>query len=70
MARDIDTAAHLADGHFMILVEGPVSRRTLTSLSTQILTACIRCSDKFGLPNTFNFHIAIWQATLAPISAA
>lgn len=67
VARDIDTAARLADGHFMILVEGPISRSTLTSLSTQILTACIRSSDKFGLPNAFNFHIAIWQATLIPI---
>lgn len=69
VARDIDTAARLDDGHFMILVEGPISRGTLASLSTQILTSCIRASDKFGHPNSFNFHIAIWQATLLPISA-
>lgn len=69
VARDIDTAARMGDNQFMILVEGPISRSTLTSLSTQILTACIRSSDKFRLPNAFNFHIAIWQATLVPVSA-
>ena len=68
-ARDIDTAARLDDSHFMILVEGPVSRSTLSLLSTQILTACIRASEKFGQPNPFNLHIAIWQATLMPTSA-
>lgn len=69
VARDIDTAARLEGGHFMLLVEGPTSRSTLSSLSTQILTACIRASDKFGQPSPFNFHIAIWQATLVPTSA-
>ena len=69
VARDIDTAARLDDGYYMILVEGPISRSTLSSLSTQILTACIRASDKFGLPNSFSFHVAIWQAAQMPISA-
>jgi GGDEF domain-containing protein len=69
VARDIDTAARLEGGHFMLLVEGPTSRSTLSSLSTQVLTACIRASDKFGQPSPFNFHIAIWQATLVPTSA-
>jgi GGDEF domain-containing protein len=70
VARDIDTAARLDDGHFIILVEGPVSRNTLSLLSTQILTACIRASDKFSQPNPFNLHLAIWQATLMPMSDA
>lgn len=69
VTRDIDTAARLDDGYFMVIVEGPISRSTLSSLSTQILTACIRSSDNFDLPNSFNFHIAIWQAALVPISA-
>ncbi len=69
VARDIDTAARLETDHFMLLIEGPISRSTLSSLSTQILTACIRASDKFGQPNPFEFHIAIWQATLLPVSA-
>ena len=69
VARDIDTAARLGDGYFMILVEGPISRSTLASLSTQVLTACIRTSEKFGLPSNFGFHIAIWHATLVPVSA-
>jgi hypothetical protein len=66
VTRDIDTAARLGDGHFMILVEGPISRIALTSMSTQILSAFIRASDKFGLPGAFSFHIAIWQADVVP----
>ena len=65
-ARDIDTAARCDDGYYMILVEGPISRNALSLQCTQILTACIRSSDKFELPNAFNFHIAIWQANLVP----
>ena len=53
VASDIDTAARLDEDHFLILVECPVRRQTLTLLSTQILTDCIRASDKFGLPNVF-----------------
>jgi two-component system, sensor histidine kinase LadS len=64
--RDIDTAAVLGDGHFLVLVEGPVSRSALASLSTQILTACIRAAEKFDQPNVFQLHIAIWQAELSP----
>ena len=70
VARDIDTAARLEDGHFMILVEGPISRDALSSLSTQILTACIRLSDKFEMPHAFKFHIAIWQANPVPCTDA
>ena len=69
VARDVDTAARLEDDYFLILVEGPISRTTLSSLSTQILTACIRASDKFGQPNSFDFHIAIWQGALVSESA-
>ena len=69
VARDIDTAARLDGDCYMILVEGPISRSKLSLLSTQILTACIRASDKFGLPNSFNFHVAIWQAAQLPMSA-
>ena len=70
VARDIDTAARLDHGHFMILVEGPVSRSTLSLLSTQILTACMRAPEEFGQPNRFDLHVAIWQATLMPTSAS
>lgn len=64
--RDIDTAAVLGDGYFLVLVEGPVSRSALASLSTQILTACIRLSEKFDRSNAFQINIAIWQAELGP----
>ncbi len=68
VARDIDTAARMGDGYFLILVEGPINRSALSSLCTQILTACIRLSDKFGMPNAFNFHMAIWHANVVPCS--
>ena len=48
----------------MILVEGPISRDALSALATQILTACIRMSEKIDIPNAFNFHIAIWQGNV------
>jgi GGDEF domain-containing protein len=66
--RDIDTAAVLGDGYFLVLIEGPVSRSALASLSTQILTACIRAAEKFDQPNAFQLQIAIWQAELTPIT--
>ena len=66
VARDIDTAARFGDDCFLVLIEGPISRNSLSSLCTQILTACIRSSDKFDMPNAFSFHMAIWHATVVP----
>ncbi len=66
VARDIDTASCFGEGYFLMLLEGPISRSALSSVSTQILTTCIRSSDKFGMPNAFRFHVAIWQADLLP----
>ena len=68
VVRDIDTAARFGNSHFMILVEGPISRHALSSLATQILTACIRMSEKINIPDAFNFHTAIWQASVVPSS--
>lgn len=66
LVRDIDTAAVLSRGCYVVLVEGPVSRDALASLSTQILAACIRSSEKFDLPNAFHLHIAVWQSDAVP----
>ncbi len=63
VARDIDTVARYDDDHFMILVEGPVSRDALSTVSTQIIAACMRSAEKLEHPDAFNLHIAIWQAT-------
>lgn len=63
LVRDIDTAARIDEDHFMILVEGPISKPSLSSLATQILTAFIRAEDRFGSPSPFDFHVAIWHAT-------
>lgn len=70
LIRDIDTAAVLGDGHFMLLIEGPVNRSALSSLCTQIVSACIRASEKFDLPNAFQLHMAIWQAGVVPNTPA
>ena len=69
LIRDIDTASVLGGGNFMLLIEGPITRSALASLSTQILTNCIRASEKFDLPNAFQMHIAIWQPGMAPGTA-
>jgi GGDEF domain-containing protein len=66
--RDIDTAAVYKDDYFLILVEGPIGRHALSSLATQMVSTFIRLSEKIKDPNAFNFHIAIWQAGLAPAS--
>ncbi len=68
VARDIDTAARFGDGRFLILVEGPISRSALSLLCTQILTACLRLSDKFKMPGAFDFHMSIWHAKVVPSS--
>jgi two-component system, sensor histidine kinase LadS len=70
VVRDIDTAALLGEGYFMVLVEGPVNKEALASLSTQILTACIRLSEKLDMPNALDLHVAIWQAKLLPSTSA
>lgn len=62
-ARDVDTVARYDENHFMMLVEGPVSRAALSEISTQILADCIRSSEKLGNPTAFNLHIAIWHDT-------
>lgn len=66
--RDIDTASAYKDDYFMILVEGPIGRHALSSLATQLISTFIRLCEKIKDPNAFNFHIAIWQAGLAPAS--
>lgn len=60
-SRDIDTVVRYSNDEFVMLVEGPVSRKTLSEASTQILAACIRSSRKTGNVSAFNLHIAIWH---------
>jgi two-component system, sensor histidine kinase LadS len=62
-ARDIDTAARFDDANFIVLVEGPVNRAALASVATQVISSCLRASEKAGKPNLFDVHIAVWQAT-------
>ena len=64
LVRDIDTAAVLGDGNFLLLVEGPVNRSSLASLSTQILSGSLRLSERFELPHAFELNIAIWHADM------
>ncbi len=60
-ARDVDTVARCDENHFMVLVEGPVSRAVLSEVSTKILADCIRASEKLGDAGAFTLHIAIWH---------
>ena len=62
IARDIDTVARFSETDCMVLVEGPVNRSALTSSGTQVLSSCLRASQKAGMPGLFNVHVAIWHA--------
>ncbi|SDN56253.1 GGDEF domain-containing protein, diguanylate cyclase (c-di-GMP synthetase) or its enzymatically inactive variants [Polaromonas sp. JS666] len=69
-ARDVDTVARCDENHFMVLVEGPVSRAVLSEISTKILADCIRASEKQGEGDAFTLHIAIWHDTPRTQTAA
>ena len=60
-ARDIDTVVRYSSDEFVILVEGPVSRNTLSEASTQILAASLRLSQKTDSAKAFNLLITIWH---------
>ena len=69
VARDIDTAARFDDTHFIMMIEGPVNRTALASLGTQVISSCLRASEKAGQPNLFDLHIAIWHAGEQSVTA-
>ena len=60
-ARDMDTVVRFDEKQFLMLLEGPVSRTTVSEISTKILADCIRLADKLNDPAAFNLHIAIWH---------
>ncbi|MCZ8254213.1 MAG: diguanylate cyclase, partial [Polaromonas sp.] len=68
-ARDVDTVARYDENHFLMLVEGPISRAALSEVSTKILADCIRACEKLDDPGAFNLHIAIWHNTPAAQSS-
>ncbi len=63
VVRDIDTAARFDESNFLMLIEGPVNRTALASLGTQVISSCLRASEKAGKPNLYHLHIAIWHAS-------
>ena len=67
--REVDTAAHFGDGHFILLIEGPVGRQGLSSLATHIVTSCLRESDNFKQADALTLHMAIWHAAAVPTAA-
>ncbi|WP_411881945.1 7TM diverse intracellular signaling domain-containing protein [Polaromonas sp. YR568] len=69
-ARDVDTVARCDENHFMMLVEGPVSRAALSEVATKILADCIRASEKLGDASAFSLNIAIWHDTPREQTAA
>lgn len=62
IARDIDTVARFNEADYMVLVEGPVTRSALASIGTQVLSSCLRASQKADKPGLYNVHVAIWHA--------
>ena len=69
-ARDVDTVARHDENHFMMLIEGPISRAALSEVASKIMADCIRACDKLGEPGAFNLHIAAWHDTPATQAAA
>lgn len=71
-ARDIDSVVRHDESHFLILLEGPISRDALSATASQIMAASLRASDarlNAGAPLAVNLHIAMWQETLGTTSA-
>ena len=72
-ARDIDSVIRHDESHFLILLEGPITRDALAAAASQIMTASLRASDpklKAGATSPINLHIALWQETLGTTSSA
>jgi two-component system, sensor histidine kinase LadS len=72
-ARDIDSAIRLDEDHFLMLIEGPISRDALTAVTSQIMAAALRGADAShasGASNAVNLHIAIWQDHMSTTSAS
>ena len=69
-ARDVDTVARHDENHFLMLVEGPISRAALSEIATKILADCIRASEKLDDMGAFSLHIAIWHNTPGTQAAA
>lgn len=62
--RDIDSAIRLDDDHFLLLIEGPISRDALTAVTSKIMAAALRGTDpnhSGSASHAVNLHIAIWQ---------
>ena len=72
-ARDIDSVIRQDENHFLILLEGPISRDALATVASQIMAASLRASDpklKAAAVPAINLHIAMWQETLGTTSAS
>ena len=67
--REVDTAVRYENDHFLILVEGPVSRDALTVLSSRILAACMHAAINAKTPDAFNQYVAIWQGAASKSTA-
>ncbi|MBC7609215.1 MAG: diguanylate cyclase [Polaromonas sp.] len=68
-SRDVDTVVRYDDDVLMMLVEGPISRTSVSEISTQILASCLRAAEKLGDPNALNLHIAIWHDSPGALTA-
>ncbi len=71
-SRDIDSLIRHDENHFLILVEGPISRDAMAASASQIMAAALRGTDPeqpAGAALAVNLHIAIWHETMGSTSA-
>jgi two-component system, sensor histidine kinase LadS len=71
-SRDIDSLIRHDENHFLMLLEGPISRDALSATASQIMAAALRGAEPAqtaGAAHTVNLHIAIWHETMSTTSA-
>lgn len=72
VGRDIDSLIRHDDDHFLMLIEGPISRDALSGMASQIMAASLRGAEPSksgGEAPATNLHIAIWQETTGTTTA-
>ncbi len=59
--RDVDTAVHLDDTNFLLMVEGPVSREALGQLASQLIAASLRATKDVTVQGGIHLNVAVWH---------
>lgn len=70
--RDMDSLIRHDDNHFLMLIEGPISRDALSGMASQIIAASLRGKEPSASAEAIlalNLHIAIWQENIGTTTA-